>query len=54
MKKGIELKLNVRPLYIDFTHLYVYEGPCRFGRGDELTPEFDRMVAGEVYKQYVW
>ena len=28
-----DVKLNVRPIYIDMSHLYVYEGPCRFGKG---------------------
>ena len=39
-----DVKLNVRPIYIDMSHLYVYEGPCRFGKGEELTYEFDRAI----------
>ncbi len=52
-KKGSEIKLNVRPVFIEFNHLYVYEGPCRFGKGDSLEPEYDRMVSGELYKIFV-
>lgn len=53
MKKGSEIKLNVRPLFIEFNHDYVYEGPCRFGKGDTLEPAYDRMVSGEIYKNFV-
>lgn len=52
-KKGAEIKLNVRPVFIEFNHLYVYEGPCRFGKGDTLEPTYDRMISGELYKQFV-
>lgn len=51
--KGIDLKLNVKPVFIDFSHDYVYEGPCRFGQGDALTPQYDRLVNGEIFKGFV-
>lgn len=44
IKKGIEIALNVRPIYIGLVHQYVFEGPCRFGKGEELTPEYDMMA----------
>ena len=47
------MKLNVKPVFIDFTHEYVYEGPCRFGQGDSLKPEYDQMVSGEIYKGFL-
>ena len=53
IKKGVDLKLNVKPVFVDFTHEYVYEGPCRFGQGDALTPEYDRFLNGEIYKGFV-
>ncbi len=53
VKKGIEMKLNVKPVFIDFTHEYVYEGPCRFGQGDTLKPEYDRFLNGEIFKGFV-
>lgn len=30
--KNIDVKLNVRPIYIGLVHEYAYEGPCRFGK----------------------
>ncbi len=53
VKKGSEIRLNIRPLFLEFNHLYVYEGPCRFGKGDSLEPEYDRMISGELYKNYL-
>ncbi len=52
IKKGIEIKLNVRPVYIGFVHLSVFEGPCRFGKGDELETEYDMMMNQELYKVF--
>ena len=48
-----DVKLNVRPIYIDMSHLYVYEGPCRFGKGEELTYEFDRAMNEENNKRFL-
>ena len=28
IKKGIEIKLNVQPIYIGLVHKYFFEGPC--------------------------
>lgn len=53
ISKGIEMKLNVKPVFIDFTHEYAYEGPCRFGQGDGLKPEFDVFLNGEIYKEFM-
>lgn len=53
IKKGIDIKLNVRPIYIGLVHLNVFEGPCRFGKGEELTTEYDRMANQEFYKEFV-
>lgn len=53
IRKGIECQLNVKPVFVDFTHEYVYEGPCRFGQGDSLTPEFDKFLNNEVYKAFL-
>lgn len=53
MKKGIDVKLNVRPIYIGLIHQHVFEGPCRFGGGEELTTEFDVMMNKELNKDFV-
>ena len=52
IKRNIDVKLNVRPIYIGFVHEYAFEGPCRFGQGDELEKEYDIMVSHEIYEQF--
>lgn len=44
---------KVRPIFIDIEHELAYEGPCRFGKGKELEPEFDRMINNEAYKGFL-
>lgn len=44
IQKGIEIKLNVRPIYIGLVHKYFFEGPCRMAPTEQLTPEFEAMV----------
>lgn len=53
INKGINIKLNVKPIFVDVTHEYAYEGPCRFGQGDGLKPEFDIFLNGEIYKGFI-
>lgn len=52
IKKIIDVKLNVRPVFIGLQHKYFYEGPCRFGAGDELLPEYDAMMNKELFQQF--
>lgn len=52
-ERGLDVKLNVKPIFMDFTHEYAYEGPCRFGQGDSLKPEFDIFLNGEIYKGFI-
>ncbi len=42
-------KINVRPVFCAFQHEYYFEGPCRFGAGDALKPEFDTMMNQQGY-----
>ena len=53
ISRGIDTKLNVRPLFFDFEHELAYEGPCRFGQGEQLEPEFDRFINAEAYKGFL-
>ena len=53
IKKTIDTVLNVRPIFVGIQHLYFYEGPCRFGEGDELMPEYDAMMNQEMNAAYV-
>ena len=52
IEKLTDVKLNVQPIFIGLQHKYIYEGPCRFGQGEELTPEYDAMMNVELYEQF--
>lgn len=52
IRKTIDTVFNVRPVFIGLQHLYFYEGPCRFGEGDELMPEYDALMNQETYKAF--
>ena len=52
IKKTKDIKLVVQPVIGIMVHEYVFEGPCRFGAGDTLTLEFDRMVGADGYKAF--
>ena len=47
MKKGIEMQLNVRPIYVGLQHKYFFEGPCRMDITENLTPEADAMITAQ-------
>lgn len=53
MKRGLDVKLNVRPIFIALVHEAYYEGPCRFGSGEALQPGFDTLVSHQIYEQFV-
>lgn len=50
MKNTRDIKLVIQPVMSVMVHEYVFEGPCRFGSGDQLTVDFDRMNGAEGYK----
>ncbi len=52
IRKTIDVKYYVRPVFIGLQHKYFYEGPCRFGEGDELMPEYDAMMNREMYAAF--
>ncbi len=44
--------MNVRPVFIAFIHQYAFEGPCRFGQGEQLEHDYDVMMAQELFKKF--
>lgn len=50
--KAKDTKLVVQPVIGIMVHEYVFEGPCRFGEGDALTLEFDRMVGADGFQAF--
>lgn len=50
--KARDVKLVIQPVIGIMVHEYVFEGPCRFGSGDALTTEFDRMVGADGFRAF--
>ena len=48
VNKTQDIKLNIKPVVFGLIHEYVFEGPCRFGHGDELTTEFDEARTAQI------
>lgn len=52
IRRGIDVKLNVKPIFLGLEHQYYYEGQCRFAKGDALTPEYEQILAQELKDQF--
>ncbi|MFO7853489.1 MAG: hypothetical protein ACQERS_08135 [Bacteroidota bacterium] len=52
IKKGIDVKLNVKPGYFHLIHEEAYEGPCRSGSGEQLTKEFDEKIGRQKFEDF--
>lgn len=50
IRKCMDVKLNVKPVFVMFAHKYYYEGPCRMTGGDSLQPGFDSIVNGAIFQ----
>ena len=44
-QKAMELKLVVRPIVGCLTHSHFWEGPCRAGHLEDMTPEAEKKAA---------
>ena len=53
IRKGVDIELNVKPVFLALYHKASYEGPCRFGSGDALKVGFDKHLNQELYKGFV-
>lgn len=52
IKKGIDEKLVVKPAYFHLIHESAYEGPCRSGKGIQLSKEFDEKIGLEKFDAF--
>ena len=53
MKKAMETKLVGRPIIGCLTHSHFWEGPCRAGHKEDMTPEAESRAADQAYKDAV-
>ena len=52
MKKAIDVKINVKPIFANRVHTAIWEGPCRVGDPRYLSPEYEIRTGREQCK--VW
>ena len=53
IEKAIETKLIVRPIVGCLTHSHFWEGPCRAGRKEDMTPEAEAIAADKAFDEAV-
>lgn len=52
-EKAINTKLVVRPIIGCLTHSHFWEGPCRAGHREDMTPEAEKKAADAAFAQAV-
>ncbi len=52
IRRGLDVKLNVKPIFFGLVHQYYYEGPCRFAKGEALTSEYELILAQELKQKF--
>ena len=50
MKRAIDVKINIKPVFSNRTHTAFWEGPCRVGDPEHLSPEYERRAGREQCK----
>lgn len=52
MKNAMDVKINIKPIFANRTHTAIWEGPCRVGQPEYLSPEYEKRTGREQIK--VW
>ena len=53
IKRAIDVKVRIKPVVTQLIHSAAYEGPCRVGRPEELTPEADQARGQKAFEEFV-
>jgi hypothetical protein len=51
--RALDTKIRVKPVFAQLLHSAPYEGPCRVGRKEDLTPEAERELGKERFQAAV-
>lgn len=51
-EKPVDLKVGVKPVFVQLVHSGPYEGPCRVGRREDLEPEAERARGEEEFRRF--
>ena len=49
MRKAIDVKVNIKPVYSNMVHTDIWEGPCRVGPPELLDPAYERRAGLEQF-----
>ncbi len=52
MKRAMDVKVNLKPVFANVVHTDIWEGPCRVGTEEELSPVYERRAGKEQF--LVW
>ena len=52
LKHAMDVKVNVRPIFSNVVHTAVWEGPCRVGISEILSPEYESRAGKEEFKSW--
>jgi L-fucose isomerase-like protein len=52
MKSALDVKVGVKPVFGQLIHSDAWEGPCRTGTREELTPEAERAKAQKAFQGF--
>ena len=52
MKRAIDVRVNVKPVFSNVVHTAIWEGPCRVGQPERLDPEYEMRTGREQCK--IW
>jgi len=50
--RPIDTKVKIKPVFAQLVHSAAYEGPCRVGRKEDLTPEADRQNNEQQFQRF--
>lgn len=52
MKYAMDVRVNIKPVFSNMVHTDIWEGPCRVGTPEELSPAYEVRTGKEQFK--VW
>jgi L-fucose isomerase-like protein len=52
LRNAMDVTVNVKPVYLNLVHSAVYEGPCRVGTTETLSPEADKKRGWKAFNEF--
>lgn len=52
LSTALDTQVCVKPVFVNLVHAAAYEGPCRIGRHEDLTPEADRQRGDAGFERF--